>query len=254
MTADLIASLDTAATRLAAMLGTTQGARTLPAPDWLARAEREGSLRRPVVWRNTVVRTKLLRRAHVEFFAIPGEIAVLHLCAFPRLDRALPILGFDVIAGREKATGCFLDLSPTVTAATPIIADWAAATRDAAANVGEPRVLPDWAAAIFSPAAVAVRPRTPEDVEAGLALGATALSRLLAMRSAPTTDWPTMRDAQLRYIEAQHQNDRTRRMLAGCVGPALADAFIARMLFPPPPQPRPPRPRLHAVDQRIGSA
>lgn len=254
MTVDLIARLDAAATRLAALLGATPGARVLPAADWLARAERDGSLRRPVLWRNALVRTKLLRRAHVEFFAIPGEIAVLHLCAFPRLDRALPILGFDVIAGREKATGCFLDLSPTVPEAMPVIADWATATREAALRLGEKRILPDWAATIFSSAAVAARPHAAGDVEAGLALGAATLTRLLELRRAPAADPRAMRDAQLRYIEAQHQNDRTRRMLAGCVGPSLADAFIEKMLFPPPPRSRLAQPHASAADQRIGSA
>jgi len=230
---DLITRLAGAAEHFAARLAAVPGARMLPTADWLARARQAGSLRRPVVWRNWVFRTPTLRRAHVEFFALEGEIGILHLCAFPRLDHALPILGFDVITGRQKPTGCFLDLSPSVPAAAPMIAAWAAAAAMRQDLPGEPRILPDWAA-VFSPHAVAVRPRSAADIEAGLALGEATLEWLLAAPAPARVARDSMRAAQLRYGAAQRQNDRTRRMLAGCVGAEIAEAFIARCLFPPP--------------------
>ncbi len=233
----LIGRLQAAADRMAAAAGDAPGATPLATPDWLAEAAREGSLRRPIAWRNTVVRLPAWRRLHVEFFAIPGEIGVVHLCGFPDPAHALPILGFDIIAGRERATGCFLDLSPTVAAATRATDAWARDLAPLRGTLGQARPLPDWAAAIFSPHAVAVRPRSAAEVAAGLALGEATLARMLHAPPPPATDAGPMRDAQARYVAAQRRNERTRRMLAGCVGETLADRFIAECLFPEPPLP-----------------
>lgn len=232
---DLIALLNQAAQDFAAMLRTAQGSRLLPTPDWLETARAAGTLRRPLVWRNTLVRTRLLRRAHVEFFSIPGEIGVLHVCIFPALDRALPIFGFDVVAGRNKATGCFLDLSPTVPAAEPMMTAWGARAVKTTTAMGAARTLPDWAS-MFSAHALAVRPGSRVEVTEGLGFGVASLAVLLAEAAPPPADPQEMRAAQLRYIAAQRRNDRTRAMLAGCVGPVLADAFIERCLFPAPPR------------------
>ncbi|SFK70884.1 hypothetical protein [Falsiroseomonas stagni] len=230
----LLQRLEAAADALAATAAALPGARSLPMEDWLARAVSEGTLRRPIAWRNTVVRTATLRRLHVEYFAIPGEIAVLHACAFPHLDQALPIYGFDVIAGQDRATGCFLDLSPTVQEADPLIAAWADGMEPRRGALGASRILPEWTA-IFSPRVVAVRPGDAAAFEAGLALGAETLAQLVAATPIARCDAATMAAAQARYIEGQRRNDRTRRMLAGCIGVDLADAFIAECLFPPVP-------------------
>lgn len=227
----LLQRLEAAADALAATAAALPGARSLPMEDWLARAASEGTLRRPIAWRNTVVRTPALRRLHVEYFAIPGEIAVLHACAFPHLDQALPIYGFDVIAGEDRATGCFLDLSPTVPQADAVIAAWAADIEPRRATLGMSRILPEWTA-IFSPHVVAVRPSDVAAFQAGLDLGTATLQRLAATAGC---DAAAMAAAQARYIEGQRRNDRTRRMLASCIGAALADAFIAECLFPSVP-------------------
>lgn len=229
----LLGFVDQAASRFEALLRDTEGATPLDEVDWLAEAERQGALRRPLAWRNLVVETPGFARLHVEFFAIPGEIAVLHLCGFPRLDVALPIFGFDIVSGREKATGCFLDLSPTVPEATPLLQQWAARARLAAPGLGEPRELPSWAW-MFSCNAIAVRPRGQADVDAALRFGEAMLCWLLGLGSAEIAEPQAMRVAQLRYIDGQRRNDRTRRMLAGCIGNELADRFIAEVLFPDP--------------------
>jgi phycocyanobilin:ferredoxin oxidoreductase len=237
--AGFAARVEEAAWRCADLLLGAPDVMVLPEPDWKARALAEGALRRRLDWRNTVVRTPDFTRLHVEYFAIPGEIAVLHLCAFPRLGAALPILGFDVIAGQQRATGCFLDLSPTVPQAEPAIAAWAAHIASARAGLGELRVLPDWAT-IFSPHAVAVRPRDAAALEARLALGEASLLGLLRAGPAALADPTAMRTAQLRYIAGQRSNDRTRRMLAACIGPTLAEEFIETCLFPAPGAASPP--------------
>jgi phycocyanobilin:ferredoxin oxidoreductase len=231
--ADLIDRLDQAARNLAANVAAHAGAEPLATPDWLARAREAGALRRPLEWRNQVVATPALRRLHVEFLALPGELAVLHVCGFPQLDAALPIFGFDVICGRERATGCFLDLSPSVPEAAPVLAAWEASLAPHRASLGEPRILPEWTR-IFSPSIVAVRPRTNAEFRAGLAFGAASLRDLLAWAPVAPADPRSMGAAQRDYVLGQRRNDRTRRMLAGCIGAALTDAFIDECLFPLP--------------------
>ncbi|NGM19596.1 hypothetical protein G3576_06195 [Roseomonas stagni] len=232
----LLRRLEEAADALAAMALAIPGATPRPMPDWLARAEQAGTLRRPIAWRNTVVTTPALRRLHVEYFAIEGEIAVLHACAFPHLHEALPIYGFDVIAGQDRATGCFLDLSPTVPGADPLIEAWADGLAPMRGGLGAARVLPEWTA-IFSRHVLAVRPSDALAFDRGIELGRAALEHLVAAPAARRCDRGAMAAAQTRYIEGQCRNDRTRRMLAGCIGADLADAFIAECLFPPVPVP-----------------
>lgn len=230
----LIETLDGTARQLADQAATAEGAVAVMMPDWLAEARRAGTLRRPIAWRNTLLRTPLWRRLHVEYFEIPGEIGVIHVCAFPDPGLALPILGFDIVAGQARATGCFLDLSPTVPAAMPVTEGWARDLAPLRADLGEARPLPDWASAIFSPHAVAVRPRDPDEVGAGLALGAATLARMLRLGAAAPAEPGAMRAAAARYVDGQRRNERTRRMLAACVGATLADRFIADCLFPLP--------------------
>lgn len=232
----LLHRLEEAADDMAAIAQGLPGASILPMPDWLERARAAGTLRRPIVWRNTVVAMPALRRLHVEFFAIPDEIAVLHVCAFPHLDQALPIFGFDVIAGQDRATGCFLDLSPTVPEADALITAWGDSVDAMRPALGASRILPEWTA-IFSPRVVAVRPADADAFQAGLDLGRQALGRVTAATPAPRCDSTAMAAAQTRYIDGQRRNDRTRRMLATCIGPELADAFIDECLFPPVPTP-----------------
>jgi phycocyanobilin:ferredoxin oxidoreductase len=227
----LIGSLEQAANQLAEKLRAVPGARPVPTVDFQARAVAAGTLRRPLVWRNALFTAPLWRRAHVEFFAIPGEIAVLHVCIFPALDCAAPIFGFDVIAGENKVTGCFLDLSPTTPAADPAIARWGASLDRS--TLGAARVLPSWTV-VFSPHVVAVRPRSTAELAACLALGCRSLEEYL---TTPTrSEEPSyMRATQCRYVAAQRDNDRTLRVLAACIGLPLAQAFITEVLFPDPP-------------------
>ena len=111
--ADLVTVLSDHARRFASSLAAGSDVERVQVPDFLIRARCEGTLSKPVVWTNDVFTGPDFRWAHVEFFSIPDQIGVIHVCVFPRMDRPAPIFGFDIIAGRRKATGAFLDLSPT---------------------------------------------------------------------------------------------------------------------------------------------
>jgi len=224
--------LEQAADAFVGRLSQEPGSRRWPAPDFLALAERAGALTRPARWWNVLIELPMLRRAHVEYFAIAEQIAVLHVCAFPRLHLSAPIFGFDVIAGAQKVTGAFLDLSPLDTASAERAAAWGRAHGPKRAAFSQTRTLPDWAEAIFSEHALAVRPNSPQELEAALDLGAETLRWFLGQ------DWPlaadplAMAEAQDRYCLGQRANLHTFRMLAGLVGEALATRFIVEQLFP----------------------
>ena len=51
------------------------------------------------------------------------NIWMMHCCVFPHLHNPAPIFGFDVIAGKNKITGCFHDFSPAGDSEHPLI-EW----------------------------------------------------------------------------------------------------------------------------------
>jgi phycocyanobilin:ferredoxin oxidoreductase len=216
--------------------------RRIEAPDFSERARRAGTCLRPVDWANEIFEGPGFRWAHVEFFSIPGQIGVLHVCLFPALDRRAPIFGFDIISGRAKATGAFLDLSPTTPSFDPIADAWMGSPPEAFA---EPRTLPEWAAAIFSPRALAIRPVSVSEVDAVVALARRSLAFWLDAEK-PSGSVAVMALAQYRYAAAQRLNEHTFRMLAGCVGPEIAREFIDDWLFPTPSADSESRPEISA--------
>lgn len=203
----------------------------LAAPDFAAEARRQGTLQRDVAWTNDLRSGPGIRQAHVEYFAITGQIAVLHVCICPAVGKDWPIFGFDLIAGRHKATGVFMDLSPTGPASRAVTAAWADMTgpRDI---FGEERQLPDWALEVFSPYAIAARPQSAAQVRTALRFGREAMAWYLAgANGAKAGDG---RAAQQAYACAQRRNEHTFRMLARAVGTDVARDFIETWLFPDP--------------------
>ena len=228
---DLVDLLEAWAHEFAAVLAGRPSVKRIEAPDFLFRAKASGALVKPVIWRNEIFVGPEFRWAHVEYFAIGEQIGVIHVCVFPSLDCHAPIFGFDIISGGRKATGAFLDLSPTTAEAAEIVDSWAAETKREVETFQEKRRLPDWAAAVLSEHAVAIRPVSPSEVEAVLTLAQRSLALWLD-RKKPVGRGVAMLRAQQRYVEAQRRNEHTLRMLAGCVGADIARHFVNEWLFP----------------------
>jgi phycocyanobilin:ferredoxin oxidoreductase len=106
-------------------------------------------------WVNRVWTGELYRRAHVDVVDARETkgLWMMHCCVFPHTDNPAPIFGFDVIAGKNKITGCFVDYSPTVDRDHPMC-EWFAGEA-AKLEWRKERTLPDWAQRIFSPSMVA---------------------------------------------------------------------------------------------------
>lgn len=229
--AGALSRLERTAEAMAGLLRGLPGAVERPVPDHLALAQQAGTLRRQARWTNVLIETGALSHAHVEYFEIAAQLAVLHVCVFHRAAIAAPIYGFDVIAGAEKVTGAFLDLSPAGAETDVAVAAWAEAFAAQRARFGRPRTLPEWGD-IFSPNAVAVRPQNEAEIEAALDLGAASLRWLLARPFPKALSPSAVAAGQQRYIVGQRRNEHTLRVLAGVVGPDLARAFVERWLFP----------------------
>jgi hypothetical protein len=74
-------------------------------------------------WVNRVWTSDRYRRAHVDVVDARDSkgLWMMHCCVFPHTHNPAPIFGFDVIAGKNKITGCFIDYSPTTDREHPMI-------------------------------------------------------------------------------------------------------------------------------------
>jgi phycocyanobilin:ferredoxin oxidoreductase len=106
-------------------------------------------------WVNRVWNSETYRRAHVDVVDARDSrgLWMMHCCIFPHIHNPSPIFGFDVIAGKNKITGCFYDFSPTVDKEHPLC-EWFA-HEVSKLEWRKPRPLPEWAQRIFSPSMIA---------------------------------------------------------------------------------------------------
>ncbi len=106
-------------------------------------------------WVNRVWTSDRYRRAHIDVVDARDSkgLWMMHCCIFPHTNNSAPIFGFDVIAGKNKITGCFIDYSPTVDRSHPMIEYFAEEV--SRYEWIRKRELPDWAQRIFSSSMVA---------------------------------------------------------------------------------------------------
>ena len=74
-------------------------------------------------WVNKVWASSRYRRAHIDVVDARETkgLWMMHCCIFPHTHNPAPIFGFDVIAGKNKITGCFIDYSPAGDITHPMI-------------------------------------------------------------------------------------------------------------------------------------
>jgi len=101
-------------------------------------------------WVNRVWSSDSYRRAHIDVVDARETkgLWMMHCCVFPHIHNPAPIFGFDVIAGKNKITGCFIDYSPTTDKQHPMIEYFAEEV--SRYEWIKKRELPDWAQRIFS--------------------------------------------------------------------------------------------------------
>jgi hypothetical protein len=101
-------------------------------------------------WVNRVWTSDKYRRAHVDVVdaRLTKGLWMMHCCIFPHTHNPAPIYGFDVIAGKNKITGCFHDYSKAGDPDHPMM-QWFA-DQVAQLEWRKERALPEWATNIFS--------------------------------------------------------------------------------------------------------
>jgi len=185
-------------------------------------------------WINRVWTSDSYRRAHVDVVDARDTkgLWMMHCCIFPHTHNPAPIFGFDVIAGKNKMTGCFIDYSQTGDPAHPMIQYFGE-------EVGryewiKKRELPEWAKRIFSPYMVAAGNVSDESELAQInSLANILINHYLETVSDTNNTVENTTEAQNYYCSNQKQNPHTPKVMAS-LGLDEEDVrvFIQECLFP----------------------
>jgi phycocyanobilin:ferredoxin oxidoreductase len=185
-------------------------------------------------WVNRVWTSEHYRRAHIDVVDARESkgLWMMHCCVFPHTHNPAPIFGFDVIAGKNKITGCFIDYSPTGDFDHPMIEYFGDEVGRYEWN--KKRKLPEWAERIFSPHMVAAGNVSDESELKQL----TSLAHILVNHytecvGETNNTSESTKDQQNYYAQNQKQNPHTPKVMVS-LGLSEEDVqmFIQDCLFP----------------------
>lgn len=187
-------------------------------------------------WINRTWKSDSVRRAHIDVVDARETkgLWMMHVTVMPQLHNDAPIFGFDVIAGKNKMTGAFLDFSRSATDNHPMMQGYS----DAVASFipTKKRELPEWAQNIFSPSMVAAgNVNTEEEAVAIINLALDNLRAYMdevgAFNNSANTE--LVKAAQNYYAHNQQQNPHTPRVMKSLgLNEDAVDLFCRDMLFP----------------------
>jgi hypothetical protein len=185
-------------------------------------------------WVNKVWASSVYRRAHIDVVDARETkgLWMMHCCIFPHLHNPGPIFGFDVIAGKNKITGCFIDFSPAGDPNHSLI-EWFG---DEVAKLEwrKVRPLPDWAQRIFTKHMVAAgNIQEQAELDQILDLGKLCVNTYLDVIGETNKTADNTSEAQDFYCTNQKQNPHTPRVMTS-LGLSEEDVtmFIQDCLFP----------------------
>ncbi len=185
-------------------------------------------------WVNRVWTSDSYRRAHVDVVDARETkgLWMMHCCIFPHINNPAPIYGFDVVAGKNKITGCFHDFSATGDKHHPMM-EWFA-HEVSHLEWSKPRKLPDWAERIFSTSMIAAgNVQKEEELVQIYNLAITTLNHYVETVSEIRGQTGDYTEQQNYYAINQKQNPHTPRVMAS-LGLDEEDVrvFIQDCLFP----------------------
>lgn len=185
-------------------------------------------------WINRVWTSDHYRRAHVDVVDARDTkgLWMMHCCIFPHFNNPSPIFGFDVIAGKNKITGCFHDFSPAGDNEHPLIDWFAGETNKLTWN--KIRKLPEWAERIFTSCMVAAgNVSDPDELEQITKMVVKNLNQYIASLPESAGMHSNTRSHQNFYCENQKQNPHTPKVMVS-LGLSEEDVtcFIQECLFP----------------------
>ena len=185
-------------------------------------------------WVNRVWTSDSYRRAHIDVVDARETkgLWMMHCCVFPHTHNPAPIFGFDVIAGKNKITGCFIDYSPAGDRNHPMIEYFG--DEVARYEWNKPRKLPEWAERIFSKNMVAAGNVSDETELAQIASLASILVNHYTECVGETNNTAeNTAEQQNSYAQNQKQNPHTPKVMVS-LGLSEDDVqhFIQECLFP----------------------
>jgi phycocyanobilin:ferredoxin oxidoreductase len=185
-------------------------------------------------WINRVWSSDSYRRAHVDVVDARETkgLWMMHCCIFPHVHNPAPIFGFDVIAGKNKITGCFYDYSPAGDKEHPML-DWFADESNRL-EWNKKRKLPDWAERIFSTNMIAAGNVSDEtELKQILAMAKRGVNHYLESVAETNNTANNTTVEQNYYCENQKQNPHTPKVMVS-LGLSEEDVqvFIQECLFP----------------------
>jgi phycocyanobilin:ferredoxin oxidoreductase len=185
-------------------------------------------------WVNRVWTSDTYRRAHLDVVDARESkgLWMMHCCVFPHTHNPAPIFGFDVIAGKNKITGCFYDYSPAGDPEHPLL-EWFADEAQKLEWV-KTRKLPEWAERIFSGNIVAAANVSKEDELAQIInMAHHGIDTYLMEVGATNNTAKDTSEAQNFYCLNQKQNPHTPKVMTSLgLNEDDVEIFIQQCLFP----------------------
>ena len=185
-------------------------------------------------WYNKVWTSKHYRRAHIDVVDARETkgLWMMHCCVFPHTHNPAPIFGFDVVAGKNKITGCFHDFSPAGDGEHPLI-EWFS-EEAVKLQWNKIRKLPDWAERIFTTSMVSAGnvsdPTEIEQISNMARLDLEYYLRNVGVTNNTATDTTL---AQNYYCDNQRQNPHTPKVMTALgLNADDVQVFIKDCLFP----------------------
>jgi len=185
-------------------------------------------------WINRVWTSDHYRRAHIDVVDARDTkgLWMMHCCIFPHFTNPAPIFGFDVIAGKNKITGCFHDFSPAGDHEHPLIDWFSGETNKLTWN--KIRKLPEWAERIFTSCMVAAgNVSDPAELDQITKMVVKNLNHYVANLPETKGTHANTRSHQNFYCENQKQNPHTPKVMVS-LGLSEEDVqvFVQDCLFP----------------------
>ena len=157
---------------------------------------------------------------------------MMHCCVFPHMENTAPIFGFDVVAGKNKITGCFHDFSSTGFASHPLI-EWFG-HEVSQLEWRKTRELPEWAQRIFSPHIIAAaNVNEGNELEQIIGMSTRNLDHYIDTVGDTNGDCTDNTKGQNYYCENQKLNPHNPRVMANLgLNEDQIRFFIEQCMFP----------------------
>jgi len=185
-------------------------------------------------WINRVWTSNDYRRAHIDVVDARETkgLWMMHCCIFPHTHNPAPIYGFDVVAGKNKMTGCFHDFSSAGNPEHSMIT-WFGQTVSGLEWKKE-RQLPEWARAIFGSHMIAAG-NVHDGVELDNILEISKITTDYYLKNVGLTNNTHENTTEYQNFYCQHQkmNPHTPKVMASLgLNEDDVTVFIQECLFP----------------------